>query len=794
MRLPAVAKFRANAYMLAVIRLFAFGMGTALPLLAAQDCTQAALKALHGLEQHPTPLGVQQISALNQQAIDDVQRCLILRGCYDGNPKRVDHTVGPYTGVALYRFAYGQCTIATAAQKQPCGGDRDVISWMLTEQDVKYIEGLPPEPPLPAGEQEDDSSVAQLNGLSSQTSPADSPSTSPEQTLSSNSAAPTAQEQHGDAATAGETTGSDSKSDNKAQNDTFKSGLSLITNVEYPSESLFRNALEFLTGDEAQGDEADRVTASRELAPLEDRIVQRACKNHDMNQPVPEWKADWNANMVYSLSDLVYAFYPFGMFTADSTSAPPGTPEKPPAPYTIDFGVLGGIGWVGATFAMQDGKVELQQIGRHVDKGIDEQVEMARRFRTKVDLVVYKWQSEQDWREFASKDQNYLDLSNQIADEVTRQQSGFLNSVQKLALPDLLTIDSTAWDGVTLDFRNYPYADTDPRVMHFLVSLLRETGKALDEGKGVKRTFLRSKRNFDVNVVIPYEVFVPGGTCDRAQLTPATAKSRIMELATLVPRDRGVDNIRQTGNGSFISNFIVMLPQPTTCTKKALRQAIEDAFDRTPENLKLLKLHPELSLAEWRYQLLRRVIYGLVPKSQDYKGSAYSVKGSQLYDDLVYAKDNFGGVAFSGIPTYDEENHDLAERIRQVFLGTGAHLLNAASAPKASRAQRAVLYVANFFGGWRRELALLVESILAFLVIYALLSYWFIELRAFFQLHRWWFYGLLASAIIVTLLLCVFDRKLREDASYVYAAILFIAIIGRGVWSYICNLSQRQLP
>lgn len=782
------------------------GIGNSKPMPAAEQCSATIRKQLDAVTAESTPASVERLASLKPDQIKVVQACLKEQGCYDGNPKEVDGIVGPFTRAALYKLAYGQC--APVRQTPPCGTDQDIISWRLTKDDVASL--------IKAHSEDSSAQAADDNGQAQQSGQSQLHSPLPP-------AAPAAS--HGDTGAMPPTSAvqssdpkNDANSDETLWSGALVSGVGFMQDLNYPTQQLFENALGFYTDQFVAGNRAAHESAKKEIASAAGEITAKACKAFSPDQAVPPWKPDWKANMVYSLSDPVYAFYPTGMLNGAVREPDQAVAQLHPAPIKVDFGVLGGIGWVGATFDQSTG-VRLKPVLRQVDGGISRQIDMARRFRTSVDLVVYKSQSAGEWEELVAQNQNAIELAGQISREVTRRQSGFLDAIQYWALPNILTMPRTEWDGVTLAFVNFPF--NDPRAVSFLVQLLKQIRSDLDAERQRKTVWSSEKENFDVNLVVPYQAFVTSDECSLSASHDLEISPSIIQLADLVPRDRSDDSVKGNSAAEMsttVDHFIVFLPQPTSCTKKSLRGAIEAAFDRSQSNLESIKNDSKLSLAAWRFQMLRRVIFAISPATWKYQGPDYTSQGSQLYDDLVYAKDNFGGVAFSSLPSYGDLDAQPAAQKggsgsqggqsyvdRNVALGLAIHKVFQASGspslgdpipyhPTPHPRLPYAVYVENFCGAWRRELALLVEILLGLLLVYAVVSYWVLEMRAFYDAHRWWFGGVLLSACVIVVLLCLFDRKLREIASYVYVGLSFVVLLAVWVTQYVRSSMERDLP
>jgi hypothetical protein len=740
---------------------------TALPALAAESCSAAAQEKLRSLDPAQIEAQISQISALPKDQIMEVQSCLIARGCYDTDPKRVDGLVRTFTQAALERSANNLCGRPIPRAAPLCGDGHAMVSWVLTPADLKDLQppppppSQPPPPPAPPAASAPGDSTAGPTGATPPPPPPPSPKP----------AAPVISQPLIDALAAG------------------------IQGVEYPSRALFENALAFFVKESLKGKkELDQVV--RDLELHKDRIVNAACKEHQPSDAGPGWTPNWHTNMLYSLSSPVYGFFPFWLFDAPAASS--GSSKKasaPPAPHELYFGLLERIGWFGVTFSDR-GELDLKPTLHQVNSDISKQIESARRFRTAVDLVIYRNLPREEWMRLASPPSTMLEsLAAGIASEVGTPSTAFLDQIQSWILPRLLTSPPTAWDGATLYFEGYPY--DDPLAMRYLVNFLERLRQQLDSKEQRETVWTTARHSLKLNLVLPYSAFVPKSPAASASgaLIAEERNITLAELAKLIPNKEGQDNPHpalRPGDHNDVDYFIVFLPQPTTDAKKELRGAVEVAFTRgQPELSKALEQDSSVSLAVWRYQMLRKLIFVLSPGTWKFKGD-YTQEGAQFYDDTVYAKNNFAGVGFWPLPAYDGTNEKLAGQIESTFRSRRNDVIEAQVAPAAEKILG--LPVANFVGGWRRELFVLVETITFLLFAYVIAAYWIIELRDFWHQHRRWFLGFGTVIVVIVILLCLFDRRLRDWALMVFIGLfflLFALLIGR---QYFRSTVERDLP
>jgi hypothetical protein len=165
-----------------------------------------------------------------------------------------------------------------------------------------------------------------------------------------------------------------------------------------------------------------------------------------------------------------------------------------------------------------------------------------------------------------------------------------------------------------------------------------------------------------------------------------------------------------------------------------------------------------------------------------------AVEKSHLTDDMIYAKENFGGVGFWPLPGYgqpkEEERSDfLAGEIRAVFI--------ADSPGSMSPAWLAV--IENFFFAFRREVFVFLECILLLLAAYGVCAFWLFELRAFFHAHLSWFLGLILFMLGILYLLFLSNPRLKNYLPSFIVAIVLAALVSFAAWAYISKL-EKDLP
>jgi len=259
-------------------------------------------------------------------------------------------------------------------------------------------------------------------------------------------------------------------------------------------------------------------------------------------------------------------------------------------PADLDFSVFSRIGYFAVP--LDDGGIGVKDKG-HWELAKSQFINVARRYNTQVDLVIYN----DNWDQWTSSSDLFVHrLADQIASMVTEK---ITNDTLNRAIPYIsLGTDEvpSMGDGVTLflDFSTSPPpAGTNANIFANLVTLIADLRKQL----GPER---------NVNVLLQMRDFVSE--------TPMYVLSDIDQIL------HDVDLV------------LVLLDQkalPTSDSQKVLRTVFEEEF-------------PD---AQSERDILRKVLPVIDPDE-----ASLSKEKDGLKDDLVYFEDNFGGVGFLPMP------------------------------------------------------------------------------------------------------------------------------------------------
>lgn len=545
--------------------------------------------------------------------------------------------------------------------------------------------------------------------------------------------------------------------------------LQPMLGAEYPSEDLFAQALTYKVPGISSPEKATVVGAARKL--------------HCPDSAPRPWQAQSAVRMI-QLRPAPYGFYTFW--------------QDAKGKVLVDFNSVQRVGWFGVTFGL-DGSIAVPPALKRTDSPVPHQVALARRFHTPVDLVFYLPKrglpDQAAWN-------NREELANQIADLVGQPLDGFLNRFQTYFLLPSLRFSPTAWDGVTLFLDDYPFDNAD--ALEYLTSLLRAIRKKLLSKEVWPFTGMPSGHPLALNLVVPFcdVVSDPGEKgCNLAPDSPAgnrafNANLTIRHLSQLVPSDQNDVNIA-VGKSAVVDRFIVFLPQPTTDTKKKLRQSIEEAisqFETAPVTKSEAAVSGGISVASWRLQILRRIVCVLSPATWNWTGSFYKTPGTQFFDDMVYFRNNFSSAGFWPLPTYAKSGDmaDLATQARKVFETPSEHMLQERVALRV--VSLLGIDFTNIFGERRRELGLFVEGIFALLALLGVGSCLFFEIEAFCRRRIWWLFAAASIAFATGTLMLLFDPALSPYAGPVFGGAIGSIILLAAIRQFIMGRLEKDLP
>jgi hypothetical protein len=305
------------------------------------------------------------------------------------------------------------------------------------------------------------------------------------------------------------------------------------------------------------------------------------------------WDGDSCGCALDQFKGEVYGFYPFWHA---------GEKQR------IDFSTLSRIGYYGITFD-DHGSLQQANDGRSIDASLlngdptqNDFVNVARKYRTAIDWVIQR----NDWRSWATmgqveKEAVFVQLNVGITHLLTaKMQGGATSELKHLPFGLGERAIPTNGDGVTLFFDNYPTDNISVALFNAFIEKLKSS--------------LRSQGAGDtVNILMRHSA-MGQGIYDYKNLLLLIDASKASTPKTI--------HIRAEIGNAALPRFLVLLEEPTTDTKKKLRLEIESARDL-------------YGIA--RVEVLRQIFPVITFGAKDWQ---------QLEDDIVYYKDNFGGIGF----------------------------------------------------------------------------------------------------------------------------------------------------
>jgi hypothetical protein len=437
----------------------------------------------------------------------------------------------------------------------------------------------------------------------------------------------------------------------------------------------------------------------------------------------------------------VYGFYPFWMSAVDGASGQAdGESQEKDAGAAVDFSVLSRIGY----FAL-----ELDEKGNIADRrlwtakdGAERFIKTARRYRSKVDLVieVRHWHT---WELPSKEDQKNSNLR-QAVDSI----SSLLDP--KSTRPSMLP------DGVVLYFPDFPnhFGKTETDKISHLVTELRKKLNAGGQEKAPSLNIL-----LDIGDLEGSQRIDDAGKFEDSKRTDPIPEQKLLAgLKGILVTDPAVDLM------------LVFLGQPVTEMKKRLRLAVENEFD-----------------GEERVSVLRKILPVIPPNGHRVETSEQGPY-RQLQDDLVYFRDNFRGVAFWPVPTArDKDPEELRNRLVSTFAqsqapGDGAQVL------KTLVPDFCVYVCPN-----RLAYQIAFFVLLGLLILLALLASWSCRVRNALKKRFWHVLAGVAVLIAISVALITCDPVWNDQQLNILGG-LVVFLIGSWLFHYIRKVKQGPLP
>lgn len=431
--------------------------------------------------------------------------------------------------------------------------------------------------------------------------------------------------------------------------------LEALKGVEYPTQRLFREALQTISDEDP----------TRPLSPFViERIIQAATKEPPAFEELRSLKQlaidDCKCVPTLRRDDLhVYGFFPFWLGQRDPEVIPEG--EDPDPLRQVDFGTVTDLAFYGLefTYDQEADRLSLNNTTQWLNMRRTF-INSAHSFRAQADLAF----DMRDWTRWSdSAIERAVTL---IVREVQPLERVPAYSPGQLAAAIPTLFDPVRPDGVTLIFPGYLGTGLSKTDMEQMITIIKRVFETLPRRNEVKINVA-----FDFQVVVEplnqplfdelfqllvEQPYVLQGTT--VEEVDAAAKAEEEGKATPIP---SAPPELERVDAKVIDKVLLFLERPTSDAKKGLRFRMEQGFFQGRE----------------REAVLRRLIPVLPPSG--HRDILQSVKPnsprtdtplpfSQLVDDIVYFEDNFSGVGFWPVPdTLSSEGPKIAEIIAEEF-------------------------------------------------------------------------------------------------------------------------------
>lgn len=345
--------------------------------------------------------------------------------------------------------------------------------------------------------------------------------------------------------------------------------------------------------------------------PVKRDLVERAEWPHFFSDAAPVSWTDNGCGCVPPLSqELVYGVYPFWQARAKEQQQ-------------IQFNLYNRIGYLGAQIT-DSGEIVTATSLTPDNAGF---VRTARRFGTKVDLVVHR----SDWPRFLDQPDGEVIVDRAVRDTVALVDAPYTDFATRLKNFLLPFWDQPAhlFDGVTLYFDNAP---TDragkEKFRAFYRSYVHKLIAAMQ----------KTRRSYMLSIVVPDHELGEDGAYGFEQLM---GYIRLAQMPGNPRLPEGAEPADYIGTTDITVNLLVLMHEPTSAGKKALRARID--------NTEVIQGHR-------RVAFLNAVSPVIFHSGGEPKAPVESVDKVRLDLDLAYFKWQYGGAGFWPMPQADTVN------------------------------------------------------------------------------------------------------------------------------------------
>jgi hypothetical protein len=489
---------------------------------------------------------------------------------------------------------------------------------------------------------------------------------------------------------------------------------------------------------------SDSVNFQNQIA----RVTRIARKQHPLD--VKPDTIDWSGNncgcVLDELSDVtVYGFYPFWLSkneSADPKKDEPGKEkvplqsdesEKKKEPQQLDFSVLSRIGYYALPIDDQGRPKQEDTWSREAKARF---IKTAKRYRTKVDLVIYKvnwknWNNTKEIVEFASDivslaklKKNRIRISDWIDFVLATFPWNWIKNYHRIGM---------VVNGITINFDGYP---SDPNSK-------ANFRKFIDK---LKLELIKAGPDFHLNLMVPRDAI-------------GLDIFNYDDLKQLLLSKDKMDK-----NADVKIKLLVLLEEPPTYSKKDLRSEIEAIYH-----------------GDERRQILKKIVPVITYDGQN---------KDQLYDDILYCKENFGGIGFWPLAIgKSRKAAEISEAVKKVFSNQNENL---------STFQKAVAWACEFICPNRWLFRISLDLLFLILASFSLLYLLNCKFRNFYNRSSKSFWILMGALLLLigvglSLLYCdPFYKNLREGNWPLF--IVVGILIFMTVWRYFQRVRRAKNP
>jgi hypothetical protein len=522
--------------------------------------------------------------------------------------------------------------------------------------------------------------------------------------------------------------------------------LSLLEQKAYPSEMLFKHALASVFLAEGDTKKSIEIATDKEqknnqkLIVSIDKIIQLAEQQPQINSPIAN-EADCGCVKERYYDSVIYNIYPGWLPSPKIKTIETIVEDKSEDDKSnkIDYTNISRIGFQGISIDNNGHVTGSENIG--VWNSLRENfINQAHKHYTQADIVIELI----NWQQWSDK---------VIKKSLVTVKNSLLKSPNEKDM--LWTNDNvTNLDGITLYLPKFTPEDSDT------LSSIVQAFLSLKNGK----------KNFKVNVLLDLDICPNGIDCkdENNHSNVIDFKLCNVAIAGIIESDKNNSVCKMTDSEEQTLDYILMyLPEYTTKTKKHLRKIIEDNFT-----------------GEARRTMMNKIVPIIMP----YDLSA-AADFSQLEDDLVYTKHNFGGVGFWPIPLQGEAHFDaIQEKINKV-------LIDPVIVNKIEVLVKSILpeNVCDFICTQRWEVRIVFDLMIIFLVSSIFLKSSSCYICQFIDNHYKSYLMSWASTVLLFFSMLGCDKYWQENADIAVLGVLIIIVLITFT-NYIIKMRNDHLP